>query len=359
MATTYVNFGIGVAVGVQASGLGTVNSTIAGLTGALGLADGLVLGDASGGAGKTGITIKLSRSERDAVDVTGSYTRQAGTFLSESGEITIICALRGAGNTATATPVDGDMNLSTKYPGLDALLRAAGMTGANWGSGVGYQYAPAAAVPVTVKVWEGEASATTGNAWVAMDCFASVSIDFAPGDVPIATFTLPIGSVYSFTAALTVPTFSYGTVSSVSSPVVKNVGNVWGPADARGFSALTVKLDSKIEETPDSNATNGTTQRQTGRSITVSGDFYTEDSDTDFERAKLVGTTAPTEDMTFTVGTAADGTATNPCLGFSVALNNVVVTSLEPTKIGPYMGHSVDGYATATSANAEATLTFI
>jgi len=359
MATTYVNFGIGVAVGVQASGLGTVNSTIAALTGALTLSDGIVLGDASGGAGNTGISIKVSRDERDAADVTGSYTRQSGTFLSEQGEITIICALRGAGNTATATPVDADMALSTTYPGLNALLRASGWTGSAWGSGVGHQYVPAAAVPVTVKVWEGEAAATTGNAWVAMDCFASLSIDFSPGDVPIATFTIPIGSISSFTAALTVPTFAYGTVSSVSSPIVKAVGNVWGPADARGFSSLSVKVDNQIEETPDSNAANGKTQRQTGRSITISGDLYTEDSDTDFERANLVGTSAPTSDMTFTVGTAADGTATNPCLGFSVALNNVVVTAVEPTKIGPFMGHSVEGYCTATAANGEASITFI
>ena len=359
MATTYVNFGLGVAVGVQGSGLGTVNSTIAGLTGSLGLSDGLVLGDPSGGVGETGISISLERSERDAVDVTGSFTRQAGTFLSEGGTITIVCALRGAGNTATATPVDADMALSTTYPGLNALLRAAGWNGSAWGSGVGHQYVPAAAAPVTVKLWEGEAAATTGNAWVAMDCFASLSIDFTPGDVPIATFTIPIGSVYSFTAALTVPTFTYGTVASVSSPVVKNVGNVWGPADARGFSSLTVSIDSEIEETPDSNSTNGTTSRQTGRSITISGELYSEDSDTDFERAKLVGTTAPTEDMTFTVGTAADGTATNPCLGFIAAFNNIVVTSLEPAKIGPYQGHAVEGYCTATSANAEGSLTFI
>lgn len=359
MPTTYVNFGLGVAVGIQASGLGTVNSTIAGLTGALALADGLVLGDPSGGAGETGVSISVSREERDAVDVTGSFTRQTGTFLLESGTLSIVCALRGAGNTATGTPVDGDMSLATKYPGLDALLRASGWTGAAWGSGVGHQYTPAAAVPVTVKVWEGEAAATTGNAWTLMDCFASVSIDFTPGDVPIATFTIPIGSVYAFTAALTVPTFSYGTVASVSSPIVKGVGNVWGPADARGFASLTVAIDNEIEETPDSNAANGKTQRQTGRSITLSGDLYTEDSDTDFERSNLVGTSAPTSDMTFTVGTAADGTATNPCLGFSLALNNIVVTSLEPTKIGPSLGHSVSGYCTATSANAEATLTFI
>ena len=100
MATTYVNFGLGVAVGSQGSGLGTVNGTIAALTGALTLANGLVLGDPSGGAGETGISISVSRDERDAVDVTGSYTRQPGTFLLESGTVTIVCALRGAGSAA-------------------------------------------------------------------------------------------------------------------------------------------------------------------------------------------------------------------------------------------------------------------
>jgi hypothetical protein len=244
MATTYVNFGLGVAVGIQASGAGTVNATIAALTGALTLADGLIRGDPSGGSGETGISISVARDERASADVTGSYTRTPGTFLLESGTVTIVCALRGAGNAATGTPVDGDMSLATKYPGLDALLKASGLTGGAWGSGVGHQYIPAAAVPITLKVWEGEAAATTGNAWVLMDCFASLSMDFTPGDVPIATFTIPIGSVSAFTAALTVPTFAYGTVASESSPIVKNVGNIWGPADARGFASLSVTVDN-------------------------------------------------------------------------------------------------------------------
>lgn len=350
----YVNFGVGVAVGVQGS-LGTVNATIAALTGALTLADGIVLGDASGGAGDTGLSIAVNRAERDAVDVTGSYTRQAGTFLREEGEIKIICALRGAGNAIAAPPADADMSLATYYPGLDALLKAAGFTGGAWGAGVGHQYTPASATPVTVKFWEGEAAAATGNAWVAMDCFASIEIDFTPGDVPIATFTIPIGSVNTFVSALTVPTFSYGTVATVASPIVKGTATAWGAT--RGFSALTVGFDSEIEETPDSNATNGSTARQTGRSITISGDFYSDSTDTDFEHANLVSTSAPTSDLTFTVGTAA----TNPSnvLAFSMALNNVVVTSDEPTKIGPYMGHTIEGYCTSTTANTEATLTFI
>lgn len=357
MPTTYVDFGLAVAVGVQGSGLGTVNATIKALSGSLALADGLVLGDPSGGAGETGIGLALTREERDAVDVSGSFTRQPGTFLSESGELTIVCALRGAGNNATGTPVDGDMSLATYYPGLDALLKASGLTGGAWGSGVGHQYVPASAVPVTVKVWEGASGSSVNNAWVLMDCFASVSIDFTPGDVPIATFTLQIGSVESFSAGIALPTFSYGTVASVSSPVVKNVGAAWGPADARGFSELTVEVSPELEETPDSNAVNGATVRQTGRSVTISGTFYSEDSDTDFERAKLIGTTAPTEDLTFTVGSAATGG--NPVLGFSWSLNNIVVTALEPAKTGPSLSHTIEGYCTGASANTELALTFI
>jgi len=364
MATVYYDFGLGVAVGTQAGGLGSVNATTAAQSGTVDVtSDGAVLGDPSGGIGETGIGFTTTREEQDVSDVSLSYTRQPGSFLSESGTITITCALRGAGNTAAATPVDGDMNLATHYPGLDALLKSAGLTGAAWtgAPNVGHVYVPAAAVPCTIKVWEGANASTKNNAFVFMDCFSSLSLEFKPGSVPLATFTIPIGSVYLPTTYLGIaaPTFSYGTVASVSSPIVKAVANSWGGSENRGFSDLTISIDSKIEETEDSNSTNGMTSRQTGRSVTISGTLYSEETNTDFERERLIGISAPTNNLTFTVGTAADGTATNPCLAFYVACNKVVVSSREPAKIGPSMGQKVDGYCTGATANTEFELRFI
>lgn len=355
-----VTSGFGVAAGSQ-SGFGTINATVQGLTGALGISNGIILGDAGSGVGESGIELALSRASRDLAAVSGSYTKQFPTFLRRDlDKLTITLQLKGSGTVALSglaanPPVDADMSLATNYPGLDALLKAAGLTGGAWGAGVGHSYVPAAVVPATIKVWAGIGSNSV--AYVFQDCVCKMTVDFTPGDVALATFEIS-GTVVSATGGTTFPTFTFGHLSTISAPVVQNVAHSFGiGAAARDFSELSITVDSLIETFPASNSSTGERQRQTGRTITAEGIINRDTGDDDYEDTRMAATTATTDDLTFTVGSAA--TAGAEVKAFAVFFNNPNVTKLEPTTVGSASAASVALEATATSANAEFELRFI
>lgn len=336
-------FQIAVAFGVQAVA-GTADATIAALAGALSETDGFVLGDPGSGVGESGIEWAIARELQEKADVSGSFTKQPSTFLSEQLEtFTIAFPLAGRG---TAAPVaDADYK---PVKGIDALLQACGLAGANLGTGVGYVYTPAAAQIVTAKLFLG------GNYWVVRDCIGSLELSQPPGEVGIAKVTLS-GVISSF-GAVAFPTINYGNQASLSAPSVKGVGHNWGIAAAlRGFTDATLSIDNEIEELPDSNSSTGKRSRQTGREIALSATILTDSGDIDYERAELVRTSAPTDQQQWQVGTPGGG---GPANAYRVTLTNPELRKLAPDRSGSSEVMAVELVAVETVLNTEFELLF-
>ena len=339
-----INFAIAFAAGVQ-SVAGTADATIAGLTGSLTEADGIVLGDPDSGIAESGIDFGTLRNLKEKAVVSGSFTRQASTFLSEDIDtFSIAIPLMGRG---TASPGVTDSNY-TPAKGIDALLQAAGLAGAAWGSGNGWRYVPAAAQIITVKLW------LNGMAWVIRDCVASVEIDFTPAEVAIATFTLS-GTVSSFSNSATFPTLNYGNQASISAPVVQGVGHNWGISAAqRGFTEATLSIDNQIDELPDSNSTTGKRNRQTGREITMAVTLFADSGSIDYERAALVRTSAPTDQQQFQVGTPGGSVAN----AVRVTLPTPEMRKFTPDPVGASYVVQAELAAVNGSANGELEIIF-
>ena len=337
-----IAFQIAAAFGVQAVA-GTADATIAGLTGSLSETDGFVLGDPDSGVGESGIEFAIARELKEKAAVSGSFTKQPSTFLSEQVEtFSISFPLMGRG---TSTPVaDADYKPAK---GIDALLQACGLAGANWGSGVGYVYTPASAQIITAKLF------LSGSFWVIRDCIGSLELTQTPGEVGIATVTLS-GVVSSF-GAVAFPTVNYGNQASISAPSVKGVGHNWGiSAAARGFTDATLTIDNEIEELPDSNSSTGKRSRQTGREIGLAATIFTDSGDIDYERTELVRTTAPADQQQWQVGTAG-GTTAN---AYRVTLTNPELRSFKPDRVGTSFVAECELVAVETVANTEFEILF-
>lgn len=355
-----VGFALGLIAGSQV-GFGTVNATIQGATGALGIANGVVLGDASSGVGESGIDLAFVRVSRELAPVSGSFTKQFPTFLRRDlDRFTIAVQLKGSGPIASSglasnPVVDGDMDLSANYPGLHALFRALGLSGAAWGGGVGYSYMPASVLPATVKVWDGAGANAT--AYVIQDCVvADFSIKFAPGDVAVATFEIA-GTVLSH-ATETFPTFTYGHLATISAPTLVSAAHSYGiGAVARDFSELELTINTNVEQFSASNSPTGFRPRQTRRDIGATVTLLADTGDPDYEDARMIATGASADDLTFNCGAAA--VALGEVKGFAVFLNNPSVARHEIAKVGDAKALTLTLEATGTTVNSEFELRFI
>jgi hypothetical protein len=347
-----ITWGIGLAVKVEAvPGTPEVFAT----GGALTLADGIVLGDAGSGIGESGIDFALSRVDKAVAPVTTSFTAQFPTFLRrEVGTLTITVQGKGSGVTASNPTVSADFDQSTDYPGLNALLRSAGLTGGVWGGGVGWAYIPASAAPVTVKLWVG--TSTNGVMYVLTNCVSKLTMNVEPGDVALWQFEIS-GTVSSHDATITTPTFTYATVATESAPTVENAAHSFGiSAAARGFSDMAITIDNEIEDVRDSNANGGLTKRQTSRAITAALTLYADSGNEDYEDERLAATSATTDDMVFVVGAATAISAA--AKSWRVNFLNPNLISNEVQKLGPSVARAIKLQATATSANGEFELIF-
>lgn len=358
------SWGIAVAVGVQTA-LGTVNSTIAGLSGTKDSSDGFVLGDGESGDAASGIvTPDFIREARDVADVADSFTKQASSFERvDTQNLSIICQLKGNGELTDATPSVGEASILTatadadKFLGVDALWQAGGLVGANGGANVEYDYTPriGATSPstryVTVKIWKGDLS------WVLMDCICeTVELSFPPGKTGLVAFNLRVGSIYAFADGVTVPTIDYGSQASLSSPTVKGVASAYG--STRDFKELTLTIDQNLEEIPASNQATGYRLVQGGRTFVFNGVIWVDAADSDFDYQKLIATSAPTEDFSFTVGTmsVAENDVNN---AYKIEGNNVEQRSVKYTREGTAMVVVFsDARCTGTTAGSEFTLVY-
>lgn len=343
------NFGAGFAIGLQADA-DTINGTISALSGALNETDGIVLGVAEAGTGETGITLpNFVREQTELAKVPGSFTRTASSFKSvkvDSFDITWLLK----GNGVTSSPSAGQ---AKPLAGIDALIESAGLDGAN-GTNPLYTYTPSTGTTyATIKVWTGEGS--DAMSFVFKSCLVeSMSFAFAGNDNVKVTSQIRVGSVQTVASSVTLPTFDYGTQSSLIAPVVQGVGFEWG--ETRGFQTLSMTVTNTIEEIEDSNQSTGLRLGQTDRSIELNGVIYVDDGDTDFEYATLSSVSSPVDDATFQVGTIAGGTDT--INAFLIAFNNGVIDNFSHDKLGELLAANVNAHATATGASGEFAITF-
>lgn len=331
------------------SAQGTVNSTITGLTTTVATADGLVIGVGDKGEGGTGIEMPEHQRVGQELARIGN-SAQADQFLREvAANMKLIFPLAGGRNTAGNPTVDADFNLATHFPGLDAILRACGLTGAAWGSGVGHEYTPSgAATYATVGLFFG------GLKVVYLDVLVALDVEMEGGKSAVATASFDVGSIYSW-GAQTLSTITQGN-QATAAPVVQNTAASWGAT--RPPRTLSLSINPNITDTPDFNAANGRRRAQESIDVTFSAEIYAATSDPDFERDELVKTTAPTADLTMLVpgASTSNGGVAN---SYSLAINNNVPRTAKPRKFGSYLGWEVSGEAKAIStAGTELSLIF-
>jgi hypothetical protein len=347
----YITQGALAIFGVQ-SGYGSVNATIRDFTGAVGLTDGLFLGDPTQGIAKSGISLALKNTKADAPIVSSSFTRQFAPRLStDISKFSIAMPIGGKRTNASGTPVDGDADFSATQPGVYALWRSAGLLGANWGAGVGWALGMTDVLPVTAKVWIGSGSNTV--AVVLYDLIADLTLKFDSKKNLIGTWEFS-GKYYSHNKGETIPSPTYGVLASVSPPVILNAAAAWG--HTRGGNAMTLKVGNSITTFDDWNSTTGDVSSQEGRIIELDANIQVDTTDESYDVDRLHSDSATTDDFTMQIGAVM--TAGNPVNGVRLEFNNPDHSEVEFSEAGGKFFNKLKASASATSANAEASIIF-
>jgi hypothetical protein len=344
--------GVALAIGIQ-SAFGNENTTTAALSGALVVGNGIILGDKNSGDAESGITIpNLSTIVREQAQIQGSFTQQADEFVRAVTEgLAITFPLKG--NGATATPAADEAQPDA---GIDVLYETAGLVGASGAATPDYKYTPrATAIYSTVKLWVADLS------FVFMDCLVdSLVFEFTPGGNGLVTANFKVGSINAFAdnGPGNFPTFTWGFQSSLAAPTVEGVGFA-NFGQTRGFENLTITIANAIEEFGDSNVvTTGIRQSQKDRVITVDGRIYLATADSDAAYANLINTSAPTDDLSFQLGTANTGGATQMNAAL-INVNNLQAKDIKYDRTGTAAVVELSGSkATATTAGSEFTLEY-
>jgi len=312
-----------VAVGEQ-SDLGAINTTIRDLAlgggGALDETNGLVLGDAESGTGKTGIAFPDHvRDARENPVEPGSFTVLPDTFVKVNVEgFEISWQLKG--NGVTSTPSAGQ---AKPDPGIHALLLMSGLAGSN-GTSPKYQYIPALGTTYgTVKLWNFDMSYTY------MDCvLASLTLEQTGGSIIIAKASFRVGSLAAIENGLTATTYDYGFQASLSAPVVQAAAYTWG--QLRGFMTMSLVIDNVVNSVSDSNQATGLRWVQDERRVRCNGTVYMSTSDSDFEYQELIG--APSANAVWTIGPVTAPAAQLNSIKFTC--NQLQVTKTKYDKVG-------------------------
>ena len=342
--------GAAFAIGTQSSGFGTVNATVAALSGALVVGDGIILGDKNSGDAESGIALPtITPIVREQAQIAGTFTAQADEFIRSQVEgLAITFPLKG--NGASSTPLADE---AKPFAGIDELLGTAGLVGATGAATPDYIYTPRATAEYsTIKLWIADLS------WVLQDCLVdSLVLDFTAGEVCLVTANIKVGSINAFADTVTFPTFTWGTQASLAAPTVENVAFA-NFAQTRGFENLAITISNNIAEFGDSNvATTGIRQSQVDRVITVDGRIYLETADSAAEYDAVVNTSAPTEDLSLQLGTARTTTGTiNAAL---ITVNNLQAKGIKYDRSGTAAVVELTGAkATSTTAGTEFSLEY-
>lgn len=337
---------------------GTYNAALDAITTSLsgdpdGTDEGLVLGDAQG-INESGLTsITIGRRGRNKAVLAGSFTRPLSDYL-----LTEITALQFAfpfcGNRASqgAGPVDADL---VPLVGVDAILEGAGLVGAAWGGGVGHIYQFGSPNPFSVLLYLPNVRLEL------LDCrCSSLAIEFVPGEIPVATADISVGSVKDpaakgFSASVLPTTLDYGPQATVTAPTIEQVGNAW--QETKGFSTLTLTITPSIAEISDSNAVDGLVKEVDGREVDIAATLFADDTDGVHEVDQAWATAVGDLDaLSFQVGSDAD--TTNPNKAVQVVVDQPELQDVTPAPLGSQVGHTVNLKARHSTANNELDIIF-
>lgn len=302
-----IDFKMGLAVGIQ-SARGTVNSSINTLLGSGGSggsseineSDGAVLGLRDAGIGNTGISSPtFERIFQANADL--GFTKTPSSF--ERVDVTglqITIPKKGNGQDFDGATA----GMAKPSSGIDAILRAGGLTGANGSSPPEYKYTPAGTqeyASVLLLISEDGGGGAVG--WVLKDVTCTLTSTHPPGQGAQIVVAFNVGSVEAFQET-TWWGFDYGNQLNLQTPVVKGVGFAWG--QTRDFASMEIAVASTFEDAPRSNdASTGLVPERQERTISASGLVLLDDADHDFEYQRIIATAAPTDELSFQVGTAA------------------------------------------------------
>jgi hypothetical protein len=326
--------GVVVATGVQTA-FGTPNATISGATGALtSVAHGIILGDKESGDAESGIAIpNFEQIARLVADVPASFTKSAQQ-LQKVDVTSFAVTFPLAGNGETFTGAAREAQFAGTHEGIEAVLESMGLIGAAGTSPV-EEYTPrhtASAGGTTIystwKIWHGPLE------MVFSDCLIdNAAFVFTPGGNCLITADIAVGT-YDHTVDPEVDSFpsstDYGSQATLAAPTIEGVAFTWGMV--KGFENLTINVVSDTEKFGDSNVdVSGERQAQTGRSFTVSGTLYIDDSDPGFHIDQLRSATAPTANLSFQVGTV---TASGIYNAYKIECNALQPESLKYNRIG-------------------------
>jgi hypothetical protein len=329
-----------------------------GTGGAINSADGAVLGVDGSGVGDSGIGFQLAKNVTEKAVITGSFTRNFANYLGRTVEsFSVVVPLQGNGGTASSPVTSGDF---AHHPGIESLWRAAGV--ASTATASGNVMTPTATALVTAALYYGDASSNGGRIIVRdVEC-RSASIELTAGQTGTITFDLlGVFDSYDQTGSWPASPFEYGTQATLSAPVTQAVGFAWGPdtpVDREiGFSTFTATIANEFEEVPSSNAANGVSQRQTGRTMTVSATIDAESTGILYELDQLgESDIANAEALDWQVGTTATAGDTINAISFAMADPELV--SLTPNRLGNAQAWDVELVGRASTANQEFSLIY-
>jgi hypothetical protein len=345
--------GIALAIGAQ-SGFGTVNSTVKALSGALVVGDGIILGDRNSGQAETGITLpNFSRVVREVAPV--NFTQSADSYLYTAVEgLAISFPLKGNGADAGAPTVDA----AKPDAGIDILYATAGLVGATGTAPPDYKYNPTTAVEYsTIHLWVADLD------FILQDCSVE-TLEFActAGEPVIVTANFKVGSVESRNQGVTFPTFTWGAQSSLAPPACEGV-NFTNFGLVRGFEELTITMSNDVAEYGDSNVdVTGKRIDFNPRTITVDGRMYVHGNVGTGSEAAMVAlekTSAPTDDLSFQLGTADVGGAETELNAALVQVNNLEAKDIHYDRTGRNLVVELSGCkATGLTQGSEFQLTY-
>ncbi len=316
--------------------------------------DGLILGDSGSGIGDSGLDFTVGRRRRVKAPVGSSDTRPIADFLAaEIPSFSFSFPFCGSRKTTTGGPDDADF---VPLRGFEAILNGAGMVVSDWVSGVGQSIIFGTPDPFSALIY------ASGLRLELSDCrCSSLSIDFTPGSIAIATAQIVVGSIkdpsaVGFAVAALPSTLDYDVQATVSAPVVESVANTW--KNSRGFTSLVLTITPNIIELPDSNATDGIIKEVDGRETTIALTLFADDTSSDevYEVDQLFSTSDSQFDaVSFTVGTAA--AQGEPALALTVSALKPEAIDVTPAKLGSKAGNTVNMVLGSGTANQELHLT--
>tara|TARA_Y100000310_G_scaffold336656_1_gene421800 strand:+ start:2910 stop:3992 length:1083 start_codon:yes stop_codon:yes gene_type:complete len=353
-----------IAVGfLPQSAEGTYNTTLNAVAGgdtwdgdSDGTDEGLLLGDSESGEGGSGLTFGISRRRRQKPFIAGSFTRPIGDFLAadvSSFQFAFpFCGCRGA----TTTPTDAEF---IPMLGVDAILQAAGMVGNASGANThhSYKFDQANANLMSGLIF------ASGARFELIDCrVSSLSINWTPGSVAIATADIVVGSINDPTTnsltPVALPTLDYGPQATVSAPTIESVTHTWNTA--RGFTELSLAIAPSIETVPDSNMPDGEIREVSDRETTLDVTLFGDSTSTNetYEITQIFETAASGLDqLSFQVGSAAGATGTATAV--KVLVPTPEVTSVTPRKIGSKAASTVSMILGNAAAGEELEIQFL